>query len=132
MASAIPLTERQRNQRPGTDALLVAMSRLETVSRDGRKFRSRRWTLLAERLAKLACDGEPWAVKEVLDRCEGRPAQRVEGSLGGAIVISWLSENQDSVATSVATEAGKSLIVLDNPPQAINEGEPAEQTVNEP
>lgn len=41
---------------------------------DGKKLRA-----AAERLIELAAQGEPWAVKELADRTDGKPATVVEG-----------------------------------------------------
>lgn len=39
----------------------------------------------AEKLLDAAAAGEPWAVKELGDRLDGKPAQAITGPDGGAI-----------------------------------------------
>lgn len=55
------------------DALLIAVNREVTVN--GAK--SKRITLIAEKLADQAVAGEIQAIKEVWDRIEGKPAQAI-------------------------------------------------------
>ena len=50
------------------DALRVAL-----VQEDSRKLRN-----IAEKLVKAAEDGEPWAIKEVIDRVDGKAVQATE------------------------------------------------------
>lgn len=61
------------------DALRKALAQ-----EDGRRLR-----LAAEQLLDKAADGEPWAIKELADRLDGKAFQSVElsGEEGGAIVL---------------------------------------------
>ena len=59
------------------DALRVAL-----VQEDRKKLRN-----ITEKLVKSAEDGEPWAVKEIMDRVDGKPIQSTEitGADGGLL-----------------------------------------------
>lgn len=48
----------------------------------------------ADRLLQLASDGEPWAVKELADRLDGKPAQAITGKDGGPISVILSSTDQ--------------------------------------
>ena len=60
--------------RPITDALRIAMQ-LE-VKHEGKM--TKRLMVMANKVAKLAMDGEQWAVKEVWDRLEGKAPQAID------------------------------------------------------
>lgn len=59
------------------DALRVAL-----VQEDRKKLRS-----ITDKLVKAAESGEPWAVKEIMDRMDGKPVQATEitGADGGLL-----------------------------------------------
>lgn len=59
------------------DALRVAL-----VQEDRKKLRS-----ITDKLVKAAESGEPWAVKEIMDRMDGKPVQSTEitGADGGLL-----------------------------------------------
>jgi len=59
------------------DALRVAL-----VQEDKKKLRT-----ITEKLVKSAENGEPWAIKEVMDRIDGKPIQATEisGADGGLL-----------------------------------------------
>jgi hypothetical protein len=60
--------------RPFSDALNLAIRRIiESGPDKGR----RRLDVIAERLALAALNGDPWAITEVANRLDGRPAQQV-------------------------------------------------------
>jgi hypothetical protein len=69
--------------RPKDYKFLAALNR--AIAQDeGKKLRS-----AAEKLLALASAGEPWAVKELADRLDGKPKQTVEGGgEGGKFVHS--------------------------------------------
>jgi len=49
---------------------------------DGKRLRG-----AAEKLLDLADAGESWAVRELADRLDGKPAQTITGANGGPIVV---------------------------------------------
>ena len=59
-------------ERPFTDALRIALSEEDPVTKV-RKLRS-----IADKLVDAAMAGDPWAIKEVMDRIEGKPAQTAD------------------------------------------------------
>jgi Family of unknown function (DUF5681) len=71
--------------KPFSDALRLALNRAHG------KHGQRRLNLIAECLAKAAANGEPWAIKEVADRLDGRPAQSIEAKVD---LISSMSDDQ--------------------------------------
>ena len=66
-----------------TDALRVALTR-EAKDADGKP--TKRLYLMADKVAQLAADGVPWAVKEVFDRLEGRAQQTVAIEAGQSLL----------------------------------------------
>ena len=58
----------------------------------------------AERLLDLAAEGEPWAIKELADRLDGRPAQETffdsksETSLLTAIQVTFVNPTNNSMS----------------------------------
>ena len=80
MAPPKGTTNNPRGSKPDkliTDALRVALNR-EAEDADGK--RTKRLALIAEKVAELAVEGEPWAVREVWDRLEGKAPQAIEHS----------------------------------------------------
>lgn len=49
---------------------------------DGKRLRS-----AAEKLLTCAAAGEPWAVKEIADRLDGKAPQAITGADGGPLVV---------------------------------------------
>ena len=78
-----------------TDALRAAMLR-EAKGADGKP--TKRLNLMAEKVAELAAQGEPWAVKEAWDRLEGKAPQAIEHS--GQLDTG--SDGKDAMATLLA------------------------------
>ena len=64
------------NQNAVKGKLISDAIRKALVQNDAKKLRAG-----VERLTDAFADGEPWAVKEVLDRMEGKPSQAVD--IGG-------------------------------------------------
>lgn len=58
-----------------TEALRLAVNREETD--EGKK--RRRLSLIADKLCKLAMDGDIAAIREIGDRLDGKPAQAIQG-----------------------------------------------------
>jgi hypothetical protein len=48
----------------------------------------------ADKLLAMAADGEAWAVKELADRLDGKPAQAITGKDGGPISVILSSADQ--------------------------------------
>lgn len=63
-----------RKDVPLTTALNLA---LKDVVRKGEFKGQQRLRVIADQVAEAAAGGEPWAVKEVWDRVEGKPAQQI-------------------------------------------------------
>ena len=61
---------RSTNDKPLTDALRIAVNETDPVTKK-RKLR-----VIAEKLVECAMGGEPWAVQQVADRLDGKPAQQ--------------------------------------------------------
>jgi hypothetical protein len=61
--------------------------RVALVQEDSRKLR-----IIAQKLVDAAEQGEPWAIKEVIDRVDGKAVQATEisGADGNAIEISQI------------------------------------------
>lgn len=59
-----------------TDALMVALNR-EAEAADGKP--TKRLTMIADKLAQKAAEGDIQAIKEVFDRTEGKAAQAIIG-----------------------------------------------------
>jgi hypothetical protein len=57
------------------DALRVAVNRPDEKDPEKRK----KLMMLAEKLVKCALDGEGWAMQQVADRLDGKPAQAIIG-----------------------------------------------------
>ena len=57
------------------DAIAIALKR-EAQDADGKK--TRKVTLLAQKLVDKACEGDVMAIKEVADRMDGKPTQAVD------------------------------------------------------
>lgn len=73
--------------RPFTDALHMALAE-ECEIKKKRKLR-----LIAENLVDAAVEGEPWAIKEVMDRVDGKPAQTADISVTGDHTVTHVSES---------------------------------------
>lgn len=64
---------RKRMKRPwAREALMTALA-AETLDDKGRKTKKLR--MIIERLINAAMDGQPWAIQEVMNRVDGKPAQ---------------------------------------------------------
>ena len=61
------------NQNGKKGKLFYNQLRVALVQEDSRKLRN-----IAEKLVKAAEDGEPWAVKEIMDRVDGKAVQATE------------------------------------------------------
>lgn len=70
------------NQNAKKGKLFYSQLRKALVQEDSRKLRT-----IADKLVKAAEDGEPWAIKEVIDRVDGKAVQATEISgLDGGIL----------------------------------------------
>lgn len=58
---------------------------------DGKRLRQ-----AAEKLLDAAAAGEDWAIKELGDRLDGKPAQAVVGADGGPVVVQVVRFADDS------------------------------------
>lgn len=59
----------------------------ETLNRAIAQDNGERLRKAAEQLLSAAASGEPWAIKEVADRLDGKPAQAITGADGGPLVV---------------------------------------------
>jgi hypothetical protein len=74
----LPISSNSRGGQPGNQngkkgKLFYNQLRVALVQEDSRKLRN-----IAEKLVKAAEDGEPWAIKEVIDRVDGKAVQATE------------------------------------------------------
>lgn len=53
-----------------------------------------RMTAVLDKLFAAAERGEPWAIREVLDRAIGRPNQTIEASVTGSVTMSDMNEDE--------------------------------------
>lgn len=67
------ITNRKRMKRPWAREALLAALAAETLDDKGRKTRKLR--MIIDRLINAAIDGQPWAIQEVMNRVDGKPAQ---------------------------------------------------------
>lgn len=65
---SVPNNKNAAKNKPWLDALARAMARY-----DGGKLNA--LNLIADQTVKLAVSGEPWAIKEIGDRVDGKAAQ---------------------------------------------------------
>lgn len=61
------------NQNGKKGKLFYNQLRMALVQEDSRRLRT-----IADKLVKAAEDGEPWAVKEIMDRVDGKAVQATE------------------------------------------------------
>ncbi len=75
------------NQNGKRGKLFYNQLRVALVQEDSRKLR-----IIAQKLVDAAEQGEPWAIKEVIDRVDGKAVQATEisGADGNAIEISQI------------------------------------------
>ena len=76
------------NQNGKKGKLFYDALRLALVQEDRKKLRK-----ITDKLVQAAEEGEPWAVKEIMDRMDGKPVNTTEltGSEGEALklVVAW-------------------------------------------
>jgi len=62
--------------------------------------------LVMDEYVKAACDGESWAIKDIIDRLDGKAIQAVEvtGGGGGSIDMKWTVEVVEPNAKDSGTE----------------------------
>ena len=70
------------NQNARKGKLFYDAIRIALVQEDKKKLRN-----ITDKLVKSAEDGEPWAIKEIMDRMDGKPIQATEisGADGGLL-----------------------------------------------
>lgn len=68
-----------RRKKYMTEALDVVLNRIEMNDLGEAK---KNFMIIAEELVRQAKAGEPWAIKEILDRVEGKPTVMVEDEAG--------------------------------------------------
>lgn len=72
-----------RNAKRWQSAITRALAKLDGNGVDGGLDR------LATKLVKAAADGERWALREVGDRLDGKPAQVIAGDPESPLQVSW-------------------------------------------
>ncbi|MBM7483333.1 ribosomal protein L17 [Bradyrhizobium sp. USDA 3686] len=65
----------RKKEKKFTNALNLALA--EEIDKDGTKTTKLR--IIADRLVTEAMSGESWAIQQVMDRIEGKPAQAIVG-----------------------------------------------------
>jgi hypothetical protein len=93
------------------DAVRVA------VNRDGDGGR-KKLTLLADKLVECALAGEGWAMQQVADRLDGKPAQAIEHS--GNIDLRRASEVSDDELAAIASGSGEGVTESPVDPSQLN------------
>ena len=78
-----PVSLGNKSDKIWAHALRRAVMRL---SPDGK---SKQLEVIANRVVKLAADGDIAAAKEIGDRLDGKPSQAVETNLSGHFTVSW-------------------------------------------
>lgn len=79
---SVPGNQNAYKNKPWADALRRALARYEGGKENA-------LNLIADQTVKLAVSGEQWAIKEIGDRTDGKPAQSTEisGPDGSAIPL---------------------------------------------
>ena len=80
------------HDRPFADALRIALAEEDPVTKT-RKLRQ-----IADKLVSSAVSGEAWAIKEVMDRIDGKPVQSAEVN---ATVDHNVTHNSEPVSETV-------------------------------
>ena len=77
---------------PRKQKLFEAALQRAIAQDDGKRLRA-----TAEKLLDEAAKGEPWAVRELADRLDGKPHQSVSGENGGPIrfelIAPWMAQS---------------------------------------
>lgn len=102
MAGVKGKSGRKANEQVFRHAILEKLDALDP-SKDRKRVLN-----IAETLIKAAESGEPWAVKEVMDRVDGRPKQQTElsGPNGGAIPLRDATDLTDDELAAIAAASG--------------------------
>lgn len=83
----MPRTKGSKNKvGPFKDALRIAVTEPHKL-KDGSKGTKLR--AIAEKLADFALAGEPWAIKEVVDRMDGKAPQGIDLSTEGEMSVTF-------------------------------------------
>ena len=82
-----------KRRRLVSDAIMVALKREATCIVDGKP--TKQLNNLATKLVEKAVEGDIQAIREVLDRTEGKAMQAIElsGEQGGALIVQFNSED---------------------------------------
>lgn len=79
-------------ERPFLDALRMALVEEDPVTK------TRRLRKIADKLVQAAENGEPWAIKEVMDRVDGKPAQTADVNVTADHTVTHVSESLPETA----------------------------------
>ncbi len=84
--------EGRPKERPFLDALRIALAEQDPVTQ------KRRLRKIADKLVEAAEEGQPWAIKEVMDRVDGKPAQTADVNVTADHTVTHVSESLPETA----------------------------------
>jgi hypothetical protein len=88
-----------------TDAIRLAAKRVVEGDKTGLIYLAK----IADKLVREAAEGTPWAVKEVIDRLDGKAAQSLE--VTGEVTTKLASElTDDQLADIIARHGGNGAV----------------------
>src|SRR6187551_1433176 len=73
----------QSREKPFSDALRVALSKEDP------KTKRKNLLLVADKLVECALEGESWAIQQVADRLDGKPAQETNMTIEKRDATDW-------------------------------------------
>ena len=85
MAAPIGNQNATKKQRAYRNALWRTLKQYEA---DG-VARGEALNIVTTKLVELALQGEPWAIKEIADRVDGKATQAIHGEPGMPVVLKW-------------------------------------------
>lgn len=110
--AATTMAERSKKRPFTRSALLIALS-AEALDHKGRKVPKLR--IIMEKLVQAAMDGEPWAIKEIMDRVDGKPQQAIVGDPDNPVVPTGLGT---MIVQFVESDGDGRLKTIDITPEA--------------
>jgi hypothetical protein len=94
-------------EKPFADALRMALAEEDPTTK------KRRLRVIADKLVESACQGEPWAIREVMDRIDGKPTQAIEATLNDEREPRDLSDEELVTRTAAALRRVEELTAGD-------------------
>lgn len=89
MAARVTPSQGRKSDKTMRDAIMLALHRTKEVDGETRK----KVQVVADKLVDKACDGDVVAIKEVIDRIDGKAPVGVDltNHLSGAVELRWKS-----------------------------------------